>query len=157
MHKCCIKNFQFPNNLKFYFQDVLIERSSGRSISLFLLYFYICDLTFRLKLMKQFLVHQNYNTKTLAKQTPWNVSPFMWSRIMKSSVIKQKGESQNGCFKKTKLAKFSEERTFLTPWYAHVRLRIRGLEMFVFRKIWRALFSWNTRFEILPSALLPMK
>ena len=27
--------------------------------------------------------------------------------------------------------------------------------MFVFQKIWRALFSLNTRFEILPFALLP--
>ena len=27
--------------------------------------------------------------------------------------------------------------------------------MFVFRKIWRALFSWNVRFEIRPFALLP--
>ena len=27
--------------------------------------------------------------------------------------------------------------------------------MFVFRKIWRALFSWNTRFEIRPFVLLP--
>ena len=32
---------------------------------------------------------------------------------------------------------------------------IRGWEMFVFRKIWRALFSCNTRFEIRPFALLP--
>ena len=31
------------------------------------------------------------------------------------SVIRQKGESQNGCFKKTKHAKFSEKQTFLTP------------------------------------------
>ena len=30
-----------------------------------------------------------------------------------SSVVRQKGESQNGCFK-TKHAKFSEKRTFLT-------------------------------------------
>ena len=29
--------------------------------------------------------------------------------------------------------------------------------MFVFRKIWRALFSWNTRFEIRSFALLPTK
>ena len=43
-----------------------------------------------------------------------------------SSVIRQKGESQNGCFKKTKEAKFSEKWIFLTPWYAHVRQRIRG-------------------------------
>ena len=32
-----------------------------------------------------------------------------------SSVIRQKGESQNGCYKKTKHAKFSEKGTFLTP------------------------------------------
>ena len=31
------------------------------------------------------------------------------------SVMRQKGESQNGCFKKTKHVKFSEKRTFLTP------------------------------------------
>ena len=30
--------------------------------------------------------------------------------------IRPKGESQNGCFKKTKHTK---KRTFLTPWYAH--------------------------------------
>ena len=39
-----------------------------------------------------------------------------------SSVIRQNSKSQRGCFKKTKYAKFSEKRTFLTPWYAHVRL-----------------------------------
>ena len=31
-------------------------------------------------------------------------------------------------------AKFSEKLTFLTLWYAHVSVRIRGLEMLVFRK-----------------------
>ena len=35
--------------------------------------------------------------------------------IVKSSVIRQKGESQNGCFKKTKYAYFSERQHFLTP------------------------------------------
>ena len=64
----------------------------------------------------------------------------IWGYI--SSVIRQKGESENGCFKNTKHVKFSEQR-------------IRGLDMFVFRKIWRALCSWNTRFEIRPFALLP--
>ena len=34
-----------------------------------------------------------------------------------SLVIMQKGESRNGCFKKTKHAKFSGKQTFLTPWY----------------------------------------
>ena len=31
-------------------------------------------------------------------------------------------------------AKFSEKLIFLTHWYAHVRGRVRGLEMLVFRK-----------------------
>ena len=38
-----------------------------------------------------------------------------------SSVIRQKGASENGCFRKIKHAKCSEKQTFLTPWYAHVR------------------------------------
>ena len=33
----------------------------------------------------------------------------------KMSVIRQKGECQNGCFKETKHVKFFEKRTFLTP------------------------------------------
>ena len=40
-----------------------------------------------------------------------------------SSVITQKGESQNGCFKKTKHVKLSKKRTFFKPWYAHVNIR----------------------------------
>ena len=39
-----------------------------------------------------------------------------------SSGIRQKGKSQNGCFKKAKHAKISEKQTFLTPWYAQVYL-----------------------------------
>ena len=35
-----------------------------------------------------------------------------------SSAIRQKGEFQNWCCKKTKHAKFSEKRAFLTSWYA---------------------------------------
>ena len=42
-------------------------------------------------------------------------------QISSFTVITQKGESKNECFKKTKNAKFSEKRTFLTTWYAHVR------------------------------------
>ena len=32
-----------------------------------------------------------------------------------SPLIRQKGESQNGCFKETNHAKFSKKRTFITP------------------------------------------
>ena len=42
------------------------------------------------------------------------------------SVIRKKGESQDGGNKKTKHSKFSEKRTFLTPKCAHVGVRIRG-------------------------------
>ena len=77
--------------------------------------------------------------------------------INKSSVIRQKGISQNEGDKKTKHAKFFEKWTFLTPWYAHVCVRIRGWEMFVIRKIWRAFFSYYYHFDIHPFALLPTK
>ena len=36
-----------------------------------------------------------------------------------------------------------------------IRVRIRGYKIFVFRKIWCAFFSKDTRFEIHPFALLP--
>ena len=48
-------------------------------------------------------------------------SENVYTGMDKSSVIRQKGESQNECFKKTKHAKFFEKRPFLTPWYANVR------------------------------------
>ena len=43
--------------------------------------------------------------------------------------MRQKGESQNGCFKKTKHAKFSEIWKFVSPWYAHARMyqRVRNI------------------------------
>ena len=44
---------------------------------------------------------------------------------------------------------------FYTARYAYARVRIRGKEKFVFRKIWRAMFSCNTRFEVRPFTLLP--
>ena len=37
------------------------------------------------------------------------------SNMSELLVIMQKGKSRKGCFKKTKHAKFSEKRTFLTP------------------------------------------
>ena len=72
-----------------------------------------------------------------------------------SSAIRQKGESQNWCYKKTKHANFSEKQTFLSAWYAYVCVRIRRWKIFVFLKIWHALFSCNIRFEIHPFVLLP--
>ena len=62
----------------------------------------------------------------------FEISPFFdwlkyfWIKWNNSSVLRQKGEFQNGYFKKTKHAKFFEKRTFLTPWYAQVCERTRG-------------------------------
>ena len=58
-------------------------------------------------------------------------------------------------FRKTNISYPLICTTFHIPWYAHVSVRIRGQKLFLFRKIWRALFSWNNRFEIRPFALLP--
>ena len=45
----------------------------------------------------------------------------LWLGHVNTSVIRQEGESQNRCFKKTKHAKYSANRTFLTPEYQGVR------------------------------------
>ena len=50
----------------------------------------------------------------------WKALSWIFDLAPKWSVIRQKGEFQNGSFKKTKHTKFSEKRTFHTPWYAHV-------------------------------------
>ena len=48
--------------------------------------------------------------------------------------------------------KFSEKLTFLTPRYAQVSVRIRGLEMLVFRKILRT-YLMDSPLEILEIVL----
>ena len=57
-----------------------------------------------------FFIWENLKTKLKVLLTFRKLKP-----VYISSVIWQKGESQNGCFKETKHAKFSEKRTFLTP------------------------------------------
>ena len=79
------------------------------------------------------------------RQFPWEIV----SSDYNSSVIRQKGESQNGCLKKTRHAKFSKKRIFLTPCVSG------GKKCSFFGKFGGALFSLNTRFEIRPFALLP--
>ena len=66
----------------------------------------------------------------------------------KSLAIRQKAESQNGCYKKTKHTKFSEKRTFVTS-LIHVS---GGNKCSFFRKFGVSCFL-VTRFEICPSAL----
>ena len=49
----------------------------------------------------------------------WNISDDHTS-----SVIRLKSESQNECFQKAKHVKIYEKQTFLTSWYAHVRVSL---------------------------------
>ena len=65
---------------------------------------------------------------------------FLATLVCKSLVIRQEGESQNGCFKKTKRVKFSE-KFFLPPDTGTFVYISGGNECLFFRKIWRALFS----------------
>ena len=69
-----------------------------------------------------------------------------------SSVIRQNGESQNGCFEKTKHAKFSENSTCLTPLYAHARVRIGFKKCLFFRKFGKLCFllTADLKFSLLP-------
>ena len=92
--------------------------------------------------------------KIKQKLSSLNIQPLLETKNQNYALMSRKTESQNRCFKKTKPVKFSVKRIFLNPWYAHVHVRIWEWEMFVFRKIWRALFSWNTRFEIRHFVLL---
>ena len=74
---------------------------------------------------------------------------------MNSSVIRQKEDSQNRCFKKTKYAKFYEKRHFLPP-DRHTYVCVSGgKECLFFGKFGVLCFFWNTHFEICPFALLP--
>ena len=46
----------------------------------------------------------------------WAFSSWHPYSGFRSLIIRQKGEAQSGCYKKTKRAKFSKRRTFLNPW-----------------------------------------
>ena len=68
-----------------------------------------------------------------------------------SSVIGQKGESQNGGKKKRKLAKFFEKRAFLTPWYSQVCMH-QGVRNVYFSEnlLWFFFLLAVLRFTLLP-------
>ena len=66
----------------------------------------------------------------------------------KPSVIRQRGESQNGGYKKTKLAKFSEKLICLTPWYVSGRLTTKEKITSIFRKkSWKYESEHNIKFN----------
>ena len=69
-----------------------------------------------------------------------------------TSGIRQKGESQNGCFKKAKHAKISEKQTFLTP-DTHTYVCVSGGKKCLFLGNFGVLCFFETpvlRFAFLP-------
>ena len=52
----------------------------------------------------------------------WGYLMAKQRKINNSSVIRQKAKSQDEDNKKSKHGKFSKKRTFLTPWYANLRV-----------------------------------
>ena len=75
----------------------------------------------------------------------------------KSSAIRQKGESQNECFKQSML-NFQKKKKKISYPLIHTRTyACKGVRMFVFWKACHALFCWNTRFKIRPFVLLLTK
>ena len=78
-----------------------------------------------------------YNIKFLWKETIRSKNcrgQMLWQRA-------QHAIGKNSCklrdHRLSTYVKFSEKLIFLTLWYTHVRVCIRGLEMLVFRKILR--------------------
>ena len=75
-----------------------------------------------------------------------------WRGKINSSVIRQKGESQNGCFKKAKHAKFQKHKHFLLP-DTHTRVCVsRGKECLFFGNVGVLCFLET---PVLSFALLP--
>ena len=91
-----------------------------------------------------------FNTMSLLSLVQGN-KPGKLMILDSSFVIRRTDESQNGCVKKTKHVKFSEKQTFLTSWYAHVRVCVSGgMKCSFFGKPDVPFF-----FKIHPFALLP--
>ena len=102
----------------------------------------------------------NYGTHHIwwdvGKQGVWIIFVKLGEHLVDN---KAKGISQNGDNKKTNHAKFSEKNSkhFLPPWYAHVRVCIRGWEMFGFFSENLAWFVFllppflNSPFALLPT------
>ena len=57
---------------------------------------------------------ENLKGKVAADATMKSITMgnIAWQKML----IRQKDESQNGCFKKAKYVKFSKKQTFLNPW-----------------------------------------
>ena len=69
---------------------------------------------------------------------------------------KAEGRTSKRVFQENKALQIFGKTNISYPPDTHTYVCVSGgKKYFFFRKIWRALFSWNTHFEICPFALLP--
>ena len=97
-----------------------------------------------------------------AFHTSWQAIPYNFEICiakLKFSKKSSQGEAKyTSCKDLLRLKLYFKSMSFFYKWYMNLKtgcVGIRGEELLVFRKIRRALFSWNTRFEICSFALLP--
>ena len=83
---------------------------------------------------------------------------YLYQNILCSRCLcHQQNETQrNRAYPFSTYPKFSEKLIFLTPRHAHVRVRIRGFAMLVFRKILRTYLMNGPIFDCPITHLLPM-
>ena len=83
-----------------------------------------------------------------------DIAPFHKKTKATRSVIRQKRANlKTGVSRKQSTSNFPKSEDFLPP-DTYTYTCVLGGKKCSFRKIWRTLFSWITRFEILPFALL---
>ena len=68
---------------------------------------------------------------------------------------KAEGQISKRMFQENKARQIFRKTNTYYPLITTRRYEYQGVKKFIFRKIWCALFSWNTRFEIRLFALLP--
>ena len=139
-HKTKKKKKKLPSILNHLFQVDIDGNDLGSFFILVVCHFTVPQIIslrglWRYRKKKKAKQKQNKQTK---KKTA-NNSAFLSAKILNVSlqiitqgacllVIRQNGKSQNRCYKKTKHAKFSKKkRTFFISWYAHARVRFRGV------------------------------
>ena len=71
-------------------------------------------------------IFHDFQTFVIKTRHPSEGSYVTKATVPYSSAIRQKGESQNGCYMKTKHAKCSKNRVFLKSWHGQARVRIKG-------------------------------
>ena len=84
-----------------------------------------------------------------------NLGPSHLWLILNIVGNKAKGPISKWEFEENRACQIFRKTDISYPLDTHTYVYVSGGKKHVFRKIWRALFSWNTRLEIGPVALLP--